>query len=178
MGSSPTTGTTWCLFHFVFVFFFEGERYGFVEKVRKSGIALLPFLVFIVTYLGTGIFYQLNGDRMAFYRMPSVTAMLFSVVVAFLMSKGKLSERFATFTKGAANSDIFTMLMVYLLAGAFASVASAMGAKNAIVDLGLSIIPPPIVTVGFFCCFSVFWDCHRYFNGDNFCFGAYCCWNL
>ena len=125
-------------------------RGGVVEKVKSSGFALLPFFVFIFIYLGTGIAYHFMGDSMAFYRMPSVAAMFFSVVVAFFMGKEKLDDKFKTFAKGASNHEVFTMLMIYILAGAFASVATAMGAKDSTVSLGLSLIPPSMVVVGLF----------------------------
>ena len=121
-----------------------------MKNTKKSGIALLPFLIFIVIYLGAGLIYQSKGEAMAFYMFPSVTAMFIAVLVAFFMDKGSISERFATFARGAANVDVLTMLMIYLLAGAFAAVASAMGAKDATVNLGLSLVPPSLVAAGLF----------------------------
>ena len=121
-----------------------------MKYTKKSGIALLPFLVFIVIYLGAGLIYQKRGEAMAFYKFPSVTAMFIAVLVAFAMSKGSINERFETFAKGAANVDVLTMLMVYILAGAFATVASEMGAKDATVNLGLSLVPPSLIAAGMF----------------------------
>lgn len=87
---------------------------------------------------------------MAFYQFPSVTAMFIAVLVAFCIGKGKINEKFAVFAKGAANENILTMLIIFILAGAFASVASAMGGRDATVNLGLSIIPPRFLVVGIF----------------------------
>ena len=40
------------------------------------------------------------------------------------MFKGSINEKFDTFAKGAANVDVLTMLIIYILAGAFATVAA------------------------------------------------------
>ena len=121
-----------------------------MKYTKKSGLALIPFLVFIVVYLGAGIIYQAKGEAMAFYMFPSVTAMFLAVIVAFAMSKGSINERFETFAKGAANVDVLTMLIIYILAGAFATVAANMGAKDATVNLGLSLVPPSLLAAGLF----------------------------
>ncbi len=121
-----------------------------MKDTKKSGIALLPFLVFIVIYLGAGLIYQARGEAMAFYMFPSVTAMFLAVLVAFCMGKGSINEKFETFASGAANVNVLTMLMIYILAGAFATVASAMGAKDATVNLGLSLVPPSLLAAGLF----------------------------
>ena len=112
-----------------------------LNEKRPSGLALIPFAVFIVIYMGAGIYYQAKGKDMAFYQFPSVTAMFLAVLTAFIMFKGSINEKFETFAKGAANVDILTMLMIYILAGAFASVAAAMGGRESTVNLGLSLVP-------------------------------------
>ncbi len=121
-----------------------------MKYTKKSGIALLPFLVFIVIYLGAGLIYQARGEAMAFYMFPSVTAMFLAALVAFCMTKGSINEKFETFAKGAANVDVLTMLIIYLLAGAFANVAATMGAKDATVNLGLSLVPHSLLAAGMF----------------------------
>lgn len=117
---------------------------------KGSGLALIPFLIFIAIYLGAGLYYQSQGVDMAFYQFPSVTAMFFAVLVAFAMSKGSLNERFAVFSKGAANVDVLTMLIIYILAGAFSSVASSMGGRDATVNMGLSLVPIQFLAAGVF----------------------------
>ena len=121
-----------------------------MNEQKKSGAALIPFLVFIVIYLGAGIIYQMQGESMAFYMFPSVTAMFFAAIVAFCMGKGSINQKFEVFAKGAANVDILTMLIIYILAGAFANVAATMGAKDATVNLGLRLVPPSLLAAGLF----------------------------
>lgn len=120
------------------------------SEKKGSGLALIPFLIFIAIYLGAGLVLQARGTEMAFYQFPAVTAMFIAVIIAFAMTKGKLNDRFSIFAKGAANEDILTMLIIYLLAGAFAGVAGAMGGKDATVNLGLSLVPVQYLTAGMF----------------------------
>ncbi|MBQ7175384.1 MAG: Na+/H+ antiporter NhaC family protein [Lachnospiraceae bacterium] len=117
---------------------------------KTNGKALLPFLLFIVIYLGAGIILNAMGVEMAFYQFPAPTAALFGIIVAFLMFKGSIDEKFKTFAEGVGNEDIIIMCMIYLLAGAFAQVSRAMGGVDSVVNLGLSILPASVVTAGLF----------------------------
>ena len=120
-----------------------------LEKKGK-GSALLPFLLFIVIYLGAGLYFQAQGVEMAFYQFPSVTAMFIALLLAFCQGKGTIDQKFTVFAKGAANENVLTMLMIYILAGAFSTVASAMGGVDATVTLGLSVIPVHFLAAGVF----------------------------
>lgn len=121
-----------------------------LNSKKANGLALIPFLIFIVVYMGAGLIYQAQGVEMAFYQFPSVTAMFLAVLVAFIMFKGSINEKFDTFAKGAANVDVLTMLIIYILAGAFATVAAEMGGRDATVNLGLSLVPVQFLAAGLF----------------------------
>ena len=120
------------------------------EQKKGRGLALMPFLIFIVIYLGAGLFLQNQGVELAFYQFPSVTAMFLAVLTAFFMGKESINEKFSIFARGAANENVLTMLMIYILAGAFATVAADMGGRDATVNLGLSIVPPQYLVAGIF----------------------------
>ena len=117
---------------------------------KGNGFALLPFAIFIIIYLGAGLVLQARGEEMAFYQFPSVTAMFIALIVAFCMGKESIDQKFSVFAKGAANENVLTMLMIYILAGAFSTVAKTMGGVDATVNLGLSIIPVQLLTAGVF----------------------------
>ncbi|MDG8512036.1 Na+/H+ antiporter NhaC family protein, partial [Streptococcus pneumoniae] len=55
-----------------------------------------------------------------------------------------------TFIKGAGHNNIITMCLIYLLAGAFSAVAGATGGVDAVVNAGLSLIPPASLLPGLF----------------------------
>ena len=117
---------------------------------KTNGLALIPFLIFIVIYLGAGLYMQAQGVEMAFYQFPSVVAIFIAVIIAFAMNKGSIDEKFTVFAKGAGEENILIMLMIYLLAGAFSTVAKAMGGVDATVNLGLALIPAQFITAGVF----------------------------
>ena len=94
---------------------------------KEGALSLLPFLIFIVIYLGAGIYFQIHGVEMAFYQFPSVTAMFIAVLSAFFMGDETLQVKFGIFSRGAGNENVMTMLMIYILAGAFSAVAAAGG---------------------------------------------------
>ena len=119
-------------------------------KKQGNGWALLPFLIFIVIYLGAGLYLQAKGEEMAFYQFPSVTAMFIAVLAAFCMGRESIDRKFAIFARGAANENVLTMLMIYILAGAFSTVAKTMGGVDATVNLGLSLIPVELLAAGVF----------------------------
>ena len=117
---------------------------------KGNGLALVPFVVFIATYLGAGLYYTMMGVEMAFYQFPIIAALFIGLLLAFCMGKGTINEKFRVFAKGAANEDVLTMLVIYMLAGAFASIAAAMGGRDATVNLGLSLIPVQFLAAGLF----------------------------
>ena len=47
---------------------------------KSSALALVPFLIFVVIYLGAGLILQAQGVEMAFYQFPSVTAMFIALL--------------------------------------------------------------------------------------------------
>ena len=107
--------------------------------------ALIPLLVFLFTYLVVSL---LAGD---FYKMPITVAFVISSVVAIAISKGRtLSDRIEQFCHGAANSNIMLMVLIFILAGAFAQTAKDMGAINAAVNLAMSVLPGNLLAAGIF----------------------------
>lgn len=115
------------------------------EEIIPNPWALIPLGVFLVSYLAVSI---AAGD---FYKMPITVAFVLSSIVAIAMSKGNnLHNRIELFCKGAANSNIMLMVLIFILAGAFAQTAKAMGAVEATVNLTLSILPGNILAAGIF----------------------------
>lgn len=107
--------------------------------------ALTPLIVFLISYLLVSI---IAGD---FYKMPITVAFVIASVVAIILSKGgKLSNRIEQFCRGAANSNIMLMVLIFILAGAFAQTAKAMGAIDATVNLAMYILPSNLLATGIF----------------------------
>ncbi len=112
---------------------------------QSKGWALMPLAVFFLLYLLTFIF---TGDL---YQMPVSVAFMSASVVAILYSKGgKLTNRINQFCKGAANETILFMIVIFILAGAFAGTAKAMGAVDATVNMMLYLLPQKTILVSLF----------------------------
>lgn len=113
-------------------------------KTKGSIVALLPFFVFIFTFLGVGI---LLND---FYALPSPIAVTFGIITAFLLFRESIEAKVDTLIKGCGNNQIITMCLIYLLSGAFAVVTQAMGAVDTVVNLGISTIDTEYFPLGIF----------------------------
>lgn len=108
-------------------------------------LALTPLLLFLVLYLVTSL---VVGD---FYKMPIAVAFVVASVYAACLLKGRtLQERVEVFSHGAADSNILQMIWIFILAGAFAGSAEAMGAIDATVNLTLKLLPAEYLTAGLF----------------------------
>ena len=106
--------------------------------------SLVPFLVFILVFLGAGIYYD------DFYAMPSPIAIVIGIIVAFIMLKGTMKEKTTTFLEGCGNRNILTMCIIYILAGSFGTVSQAIGSVDAIVQLGINNLSPEYYPAGIF----------------------------
>ena len=61
-----------------------------------------------------------------------------------------LRERIAIFSEGAGDKNVLLMIWIFVLAGAFASTAKAIGSIDATVNLTLSILPAKFLFAGLF----------------------------
>ncbi|QUX90777.1 sodium:proton antiporter [Marinomonas sp. A3A] len=116
----------------------------------KSPLALLPLLLFLVLFVGSGLWYQSEGVDFAFYQISAPVAILPAIALAILLGKGHFNKRIETFIEGVGDNTIVTMVLIYLLAGAFASVAKSVGGVDATVNFGLSVVPPSLLLPGLF----------------------------
>lgn len=115
------------------------------ENFPPNPLALIPLGVFLLSYLAVSL---AAGD---FYKMPITVAFVLASVVAIAMSRGgPLHRRIEIFCKGASNANLMLMVMIFILAGAFAQTAKTMGAVDATVNLTLSILPGNILAAGLF----------------------------
>ena len=112
---------------------------------KPSGMALMPLLVFLCLYLVTSIIVN------DFYKVPITVAFLVASVYAVATTKGlRLNDRIIQYSSGAANKNIMMMIWIFVLAGAFAQSAKAMGAIDATVNLTLHLLPDSLLLAGVF----------------------------
>lgn len=113
--------------------------------MKNKSFALLPFITFIVLFAGGGI---LAGD---FYAMPALVAFLAALFVAFLQNRElSFNRKLEIISKGAGDVNIITMILIFLVAGAFSGIVSAAGGVESTVNFGLSILPAKYMVVGLF----------------------------
>ena len=114
-------------------------------NTRRGVLALSPIIVLLTIYLVGSI---IAGD---FYRIPIAVAFMTASIYAIAITRGAtLDERIEQFSKGAANPRIMYMIWIFVLAGAFAALAKAMGAVDATVQLTLNLIPSNYLPAGIF----------------------------
>lgn len=112
---------------------------------KPNGWALMPLVVFLCLYL---VISLIVND---FYKVPITVAFLVASVYAVAATKGlSLNDRISQYSQGAANKNIMLMIWVFILAGAFAHSAKAMGAIDATVNLTLMLLPDNLLLAGIF----------------------------
>lgn len=112
---------------------------------KPNGWALMPLVVFLCLYLVTSLIVN------DFYKVPITVAFMVASIYAVATTKGlSLNDRILQYSSGAANKNIMLMLWIFILAGAFAQSAKAMGAIDATVNLTLLLLPDNLLLAGIF----------------------------
>ncbi len=115
------------------------------RRVFAGLLAISPIIVLLVTYLAGAV---IAGD---FYKISIAVAFVVASIYALCTMRGKnIDERVNCFSAGASNSRIMYMVWIFVLAGAFASTAKAMGAVDSTVNLTLHFIPGNYLPAGIF----------------------------
>lgn len=116
--------------------------------------ALLPILLFLIVYLGNGIFFEYirpEEGQMGFYVVSVVLAFSIALIAAFMQNR-KLSfeEKIHICARGIGDDNIVIMLFIFLMAGAFSGIASEAGGASSTANLLLNIIPGKFAVPGLF----------------------------
>ena len=114
------------------------------KKKMNGWLALSPLAVFLITYLVTSIVCR------DFYKVPVSSAFVLASIYAMLITKGPVNERIGVFSSGAGDRNVLLMIWIFVLAGAFASVAKSIGSVEATVNLTLRILPGKFILAGLF----------------------------
>ena len=115
------------------------------KTIKPSSLALLPFLVFAAFYVGLSVWAR------DFYKVPMVIAFLVaSAVSVALNSKKTLTEKIDMYSFGMGETNIMMMCLIFILAGAFATVAKGSGAVDAAVEIAQSLVPAKLMVAGVF----------------------------
>jgi len=118
--------------------------------MKPSGIALIPFLVFAVFYVGLSLWASRLGFDMPWYKVPMPIAFLVASAVSLCIGRKKLEEKVDVYARGMGETNIMIMCLIFILAGAFATVAKASGAVDAAVAIAQSLVPARLMVAGVF----------------------------
>ncbi len=121
---------------------------------NKKGLRALSPLFLLLALIVIIIVMSLSGttiDGKSVPVMPLTVAFLIASIYAVAMSGDMpLKKRIDTYSKGAGASDLLLMLWIYVLAGAFAASAKAIGSIDTTVNLTLSVLPSNLILPGLF----------------------------
>lgn len=115
-----------------------------------GALSLLPFLGFLVLYIGAGLWFMAAGREMAFYQFPAPSCALFGFTLAMLIGFRNIRLHIKTFTSGIGDETVVLMCLIFLLAGAFSSVSQAAGSIDSAVALGIYLLPDSLMLPGLF----------------------------
>ena len=123
-------------------------------KKKANGWALLPIVIFLVLYLGTGVYYEyihpIEG-QMGFYIMSVVVAFSIALIAAFAQNRSlSFDEKIHICARGIGDDNITIMLFIFLAAGAFGGIAGQAGGAASTANLLLSIVPGRFAVPGLF----------------------------
>ena len=124
------------------------------KAIHPNPIALLPIFLFLVLYLGNGIFFEYivkEEGQMGFYVVSVVLAFSIALIAAFLQNHSRsFDEKIHICAQGIGDDNIVTMLFIFILAGAFSGIASEAGGASSTANLLLSVIPARFSIPGLF----------------------------
>lgn len=109
---------------------------------KSNPIALLPIGIFLVLYLGLGILFEyVMKIPMGFYNIPIVIAFLVAIMVACLQNRSvSFDKKLELMAGGLADKNIITMLLIFMVAGAFVGVVGRSSAES-VAFFMLALIP-------------------------------------
>ncbi len=113
-------------------------------------IHFIPILLFILLFVGSGVYFTLLGTPNAFYQFSPITSIILAITVAWILHRGTAQQKMYDFLDGIRHRDIITMCIIFLLAGAFSEITKQIGSIDATVNFALSLIPSQFLLIGLF----------------------------
>lgn len=120
------------------------------DPVRPSALALTPLLLFLALFFGAGLYFTARGEAMGFYQLRAPVAILPALALGAWLAWRRGVRPVDTLLAGMGHANVMLMCLVFLLAGAFATVSKAVGAVDAVLAIGLGSLPPALILPGLF----------------------------
>lgn len=121
---------------------------------KSNGWALLPIVVFLVLYLGNGIYFEYINPvegRKGFYVMSVVVAFTIALIVAFIQVRElSFDEKIHVCSQAIGDDNITYMIFIFIFAGAFSGIASEAGGAASTANMLLDLLPGKFAVPGVF----------------------------
>ena len=117
--------------------------------MRKGLLALSP-LILLTAMIALFTGYSAEESHKDTSLSLTVAFMISSIYAVAISGGMPIRKRIDTYSRGAGANNLMLMLWIYVLAGAFAASAKAMGAVDATVNLALSLLPASMILPGLF----------------------------
>lgn len=146
------------------------------KDIHSQGFAsVIPIIIFVCVFLGAGAACAgLRAMRSPSRSSRQGMAGYIALMSAFFIVRGKFSDKFNWMLKGIAKPNIVVPIIVFALAGGFATVAKACGGVDSIVGLCMNYVPVSIITAGFFVVGCIVFLCQRQLGQHHRGPGAHC----
>ena len=117
---------------------------------NKKGLLALSPLILLITLIALFTGYSAEESHKDTSLSLTVAFMISSIYAVAISGGMPIRNRIDTYSRGAGANNLMLMLWIYVLAGAFAASAKAMGAVDATVNLALSLLPASMILPGLF----------------------------
>lgn len=117
---------------------------------NKKGLLALSPLILLIAMIALFTGYSAEESHKDMSLSLTVAFMISSIYAVAISGGMPIRKRIDTYSRGAGANNLMLMLWIYVLAGAFAASAKAMGAVDATVNLALSLLPASMILPGLF----------------------------
>lgn len=117
---------------------------------HKKGLLALSPLILLIALIALFTGYSAEESHKDTSLSLTVAFMISSIYAVAISGGMPIRKRIDTYSRGAGANNLMLMLWIYVLAGAFAASAKAMGAVDATVNLALSLLPASMILPGLF----------------------------
>lgn len=117
---------------------------------NKKGLFALSPLILLIAMIALFTGYSAEESHKDTSLSLTVAFMISSIYAVAISGGMPIRKRIDTYSRGAGANNLMLMLWIYVLAGAFAASAKAMGAVDATVNLALSLLPASMILPGLF----------------------------
>ena len=117
---------------------------------NKKGLLALSPLILLIAMIALFTGYSAEESHKDTSLSLTVAFMISSIYAVAISGGMPIKKRIDTYSRGAGANNLMLMLWIYVLAGAFAASAKAMGAVDATVNLALSLLPASMILPGLF----------------------------